>query len=145
MKEYIVYANYDPATGISKMVKSNRYGTFSATAEVHEEDKDIANRWDGLRFCEFKIDMQSERARANIFRERMNGVRNALCSIEPPEPGEDDYTWDKMMIQYRDVKRRYETSIQRYKKMKREYHNYAAECLVIRRKLRQYEKNRSGL
>ena len=48
MKEYIVYANYDPATGISKMVKSNRYGTFSATAKVHEEDKDIANRWDGL-------------------------------------------------------------------------------------------------
>lgn len=145
MKEYIVYANYDPATGISKMVKSNRYGTFSATAEVHEEDKDIANRWDGLRFCEFKIDMQSERVRASIFRERMNGVRNALCSIEPPEPGEDDYTWDKMMIQYMDLKRRYEESLKRYKQMKSAYHDFASECLVIRRKLHQYDAKHANV
>ncbi len=137
MKEQIVKAEYDPETGVSEMVKVNKYGCFRATAVVHPEDKSVANRWDGLRFCEFKIDTEVAKAKAAMLRERANGIRAAIMAIEPPEPGEDDYTFDKMLVQYQDARNRYEEQYAKYKKMKEQYHNLVDIVLEERARIRK--------
>ena len=137
MKEQIVKAEYNPETGVSEMIKVNKYGCFHAKSVVHEEDADIANRWDGLRFCELKIDIEVAKAKATMLRERANGIRSAIMAIEPPEPGEEDYTFDKLLFQYQDARNRYEDQYTKYKRMKSMYHEIADTVLSTRRRMRR--------
>lgn len=136
MKEQIIYAEYDKNTGVSRMKKSNKYGIFSAETHVHPEDKTIENRWDGLRFCEYKIDIKTAKVRSRILRERANGLKNAIANIVPPEPDEEDYTYDKLLIQYADASMRAGEAEVAYEHMKRNYYSYVDICLNERKRLR---------
>ncbi len=137
MKEFDVKAEYDPETGVSTLIKMNKYGTFRATAIVDDEDKLYANQWDGLRFCEYKIDTQVAHAKAVMLRERMNGIKAAIQSIEPPAEGEEDYTYEKLLAQYRDARRRYKEQCAKYKSMKARYVEYTEAILHCRKEWRE--------
>lgn len=139
MKEQIIYAEYDKNTGVSRMKKSNKYGIFSAEAHVHPEDRGIENRWDGLRFCEYKIDIKTAKAKARILRERANGLKHAVASIVPPEPDEEDYTWDKLLIQYTDAVMRAGEAETVYEHMKKNYYSFVDGTLAERKRLRSKE------
>lgn len=137
MKEFDVMAKYDPETGVSTLIKMNKYGTFRATALVDDEDKPYANKWDGLRFCEYKIDTQVAHAKAVMLRERMNGIKAAIQSIVPPAEEEEDYTYEKLLAQYRDARRRYEDQYAKYKSMKARYVEYTDAILHCRKEWRE--------
>lgn len=137
MKELVVKSEYDPETGVSEMIKSNKYGCFSAVAVVHAEDRPYANKWDGLRFCEYKIDTQVAHAKAVMLRERANGIKAAIQSIEPPAEGEEDYTYEKLVAQYQDARRRYEAQYAKYKSMRERYAEYAETILQCRKEWRE--------
>lgn len=59
MKQKTVYAEYDAEKGTTILTIQNKYGTFTAQCKVSEHDKDIQNRWDGFKFCEYKIYIQT--------------------------------------------------------------------------------------
>lgn len=143
MKECILEAKYYPKTGISVLTKANKYGTFTATVQVHDEDCDIANEWDGLTFAEYKVDTMIMRERAHIFRERMLGIKSALMAIEPPEQDEEDYTWDKLVIQYDNAVKLYKKALNAYKKMRDNYRNVVDITLENRRKVRKFIEERN--
>lgn len=137
MKEQIIYAEYDKATGTSRMKKSNKYGIFCAEAHVHPEDKNIENRWDGLRFCEYKIEIKTAKVRSRILRERANGLKTAIMNIVPPDPDEEDYTWDKLVVQYMDAQARAADAEDAYRRLKRDYYDFVDACLEERKRIRK--------
>lgn len=54
MKNKILKCNYDKETGKSTITIACRYGEFSASAKVHEEDKPYASRFLGCEIAEKK-------------------------------------------------------------------------------------------
>ena len=51
MKNKILESNYDKDTGVSTVTIESKWGTFTRSVRVQDEDKDIANKWDGCRFA----------------------------------------------------------------------------------------------
>jgi hypothetical protein len=137
MQEHIDFVEYNAETGVSRMKKSNKYGTFEAVVKLQKEDSDIANRWDGIAFCEYKIDTMVAKKKMHILHERVNAIRAVIKAIDPPEPGEDDYTWDKLLIQYHDACERYEKAKSTYNTMKQNYRLLIDNTLGARRDFRK--------
>lgn len=78
MTDQLVRAEYDETTGISTVTLNTKYGVFTETTKVHEEDTDIANRWDGIRFAWYKCLIDKMRAKAKMYETRADGIRYAL-------------------------------------------------------------------
>lgn len=74
----ILFANYNEITGISTVCKQTKYGTFTKTVKVAEEDKDIANRYDGCYFAELKCDIAAYKRKAQNMKERAKGAEHLL-------------------------------------------------------------------
>jgi hypothetical protein len=54
MKNFIVYAKYNPETGLSKVWIKNKYGVFMGKSRLHPEDKEFASEYIGCHFAEMK-------------------------------------------------------------------------------------------
>lgn len=54
MKWKMTFSEYDPETGISKVWIRTDLGTFSGTSYLHEEDKDIASKFQGCKYAEMR-------------------------------------------------------------------------------------------
>lgn len=143
MKSRIIKADYYPETGLSILTKTSKYGTFTATAAVDSDDEDIANRWDGLAFAEYKVDTMIAKEKTDRLRERMIGIENAIKCIVPPNRDEYDYTYEKLMVQYHDAKSRYFESKNKYDRMKRNYRKKVDEILKYRRHVRKFASNKN--
>lgn len=63
MKQKIIYAEYDAEKGTTVLTLQNKYGVFTAKCKTSYKDKDIQNRWDGFKFCEYKIHIQTLKAK----------------------------------------------------------------------------------
>ena len=59
----------------SWILKQTKYGTFSGQAELHPQDKDIDNSFDGCRIAEFRADLQAYQEKARWMRQRAVGAR----------------------------------------------------------------------
>ena len=74
MKGKILNAEYNP--GFDSWVrKETKYGTFSNSCYILEQDEDIENSFDGCRLAEKKCDIQAYQEKAKWMRERYNGAR----------------------------------------------------------------------
>lgn len=95
MKGIILYAEYDEAAGVSKVIKQTKYGTFTRSVRVHPEDKDIANQYDGCYFAELKCDIAAYQEKAKFMRERAKGITHAFNVLSHADAQRNPYM-DKM-------------------------------------------------
>lgn len=68
--------------GHTELTLSNKYGIFSASCDAVDEDADIATKWDGFRFCEYKIMIQTLKTKARFLQERAKGMRHLINMMD---------------------------------------------------------------
>lgn len=131
----IVKAEYNPETGVSYVEKVTRYGTFSGRAKVSDCDKDVANRWDGCRFAEFKADLKMRKNKVKQYHQRYIGAKMAFDNIAQ---GHDPESEVMLLLrrQYTLMYRDYVHELQKYTEMKHSYRDYVKNTLNVRRELR---------
>ena len=91
MTDQMVRADYDAETGISTVTLNTKYGVFTETAKLHEEDKDIANRWDGIYFAYMKCLIAKLRGKARMYERRAEGVKYASDVMRNQQRDYPDY------------------------------------------------------
>lgn len=95
MEGKILFAEYNEETGVSTVCKQTKYGTFIKSVKVADEDKDIANQYDGCYFAELKCDIAAYKRRAQNMEERAKGARH-LANIFFGDTLKDDYKVKKL-------------------------------------------------
>ncbi len=75
--DQIVIESYDEKTGTSRVKLNTKYGTFDRSVTVADEDKDVENRHDGIKFAMYLCQIDKLRAKARTLRERANGMSHA--------------------------------------------------------------------
>ena len=144
MKGRIIAASYDPATGISTVTKATKYGEFTASTKVADDDKDVANRWDGPRFAEFKCDLKAMKRKANILYQRYEGVQNAYNNLYDTmaAAARGDINVDYIMYlfsrQADHAYHQYEEAQEAYDRMCDYYDYYCSSTLEARKEVRKH-------
>lgn len=128
MRECIIEEHYSPYSGASRVVKSNKWGTFVGRAICDADDYDSGemNENIGLQLAEYKADIEAARERAKCLRERMKGVQNLVNSLDGVqittyEMGE---LWDKVLYQCTVARREYERAKKEFVALKDGYPEY---------------------
>lgn len=78
----IVYAKYDGEKGASTVKMNTKWGVFTRTVNLQDEDMDIANKWDGCEFAHYLCQVDMHKAKAVAFKQRATGVKQALDSLK---------------------------------------------------------------
>ncbi len=144
MKGTIIFSCYDSSTGVSVVKKATKYGEFIGRAVVNEEDYDVANRWDGCRFAEYKCDMQAQKRKANLLYARYEGIQNAYNNIYDSLNDLSttsvfaEYAMDLFYRQADHAYHQYEEAIDKYYAMKDGYKDFCTRTIAGRRKLREH-------
>lgn len=107
MASNIIYSKYDPENCITTVSLSDNWGTETATVYLHEEDYNIANKHDGILFAKYKAQVKLLKNKEHALRQRYIGIRSAINAIPAPAPDEDDYTYEKLLVQERDARSRW--------------------------------------
>ena len=107
MASNIVYSKYDPENCVTTVSLSDNWGTETATVYLHKEDYPIANKHDGILFARYKAQVKLLKNKEQALRQRYIGIRAAIDAIPEPADDEDDYTYEKMLVQERDAKNRW--------------------------------------
>jgi len=142
MKGTILYAEYDEATGISKVIKQTKYGTFTRSVRVHPEDKDIANQYDGCYFAELKCDIAAYQEKAKFMRERAKGITHAFNVLSHADAQRDPYMeemkekWYALSHQADLAWKQAEDAAETYHILKDAYYALIEQTLRQRRELR---------
>ena len=139
MKDKIMFADYNNETGESTVQLLTKWGTFTNTVHVDDEDKDIANRWDGCRFAHYLCVADKLEAKGRAFLNRADGMNvaaNVLASQLPQgvEPNKVRINCigtirDQAYFAERDG-RKY---IERAREMREQYLDYVEKTLSERR------------
>ena len=139
MKDKIMFADYDEETGKSTVQLFTKWGTFTHTVQVEDEDKDIANRWDGCRFAHYLCVADKLEAKGRAFLHRADGMNMAadvLASqlphdVEPSKARINNIGTirDQAYFAERDG-RKY---IERAREMREQYLDYVEKTLSERR------------
>lgn len=139
MKDKIMFADYNSETGESTVQLLTKWGAFTHTVHVDEEDKDIANRWDGCRFAHYLCVADKLEAKGRAFLNRADGMNvaaNVLASQLPQgiEPNKVRINCigtirDQAYFAERDG-RKY---IERAREMREQYLDYVEKTLSERR------------
>ena len=132
MKEPIISASYNDKIGVSRVTKGSRYGVFTGVACVSDEDLDIANKWDGQMFAEFKADIQIQRARVKAFYQRSLALNYVFDAMDD----DGSKTYKKLGRQARIAKRKYEEEKKRLERMTEQYPTMCDAVLKTRRHMR---------
>ena len=151
MKDKIMFADYNSETGESTVQLLTKWGTFTHTVRVDDEDKDIANRWDGCRFAHYLCLIDKYRAKGKAFIERSNGINTAadalnqsIWSVTEGYVYGEPFTPSEMIAMMRDQAYYAERDGRKYleiaKKMKEDYPKYIEQVLAERRKFRGKEQ-----
>ena len=77
----IISDTYDEKSGVSTVMLWTRWGTFTRSVSVADEDKDIANRWDGRKFAYYKCEIAKLKAKGRALIERSRGISHAANVI----------------------------------------------------------------
>lgn len=143
MKGTILYAKYDETTGISKVIKQTKYGTFTRSVKVHPEDKDVANQYDGCYFAELKCDIAAYQQRAKFMQERAKGITHAFNVLSYADAQRDPYMddmkeeWYALAHQADLAWKRAEDAEDTYHILKDAYNALIEQTLRQRRELRE--------
>lgn len=123
--------------GETHLYKETKYGTFYGHVKVSEKDKDIANSWDGYRFAEMKCDIQAYKAKANIMKERANGITHALKVVLNGNPDlANDPAIDKLLRQEIVAWKNYYRAKEQYEVMRDSYSGFCDVVIKQRREFR---------
>lgn len=134
MKGYILAA--DMSNGISTVTKQTKYGTYTSSVKIHEDDNDIANAYDGCYFAEMKCDIKAYHEKAMRMKERARGIEHAynvlLDSCDP-----DDPHMIKLERQVIVAWQQYNNALETYKILKESYYPFIETTLKSRREFRK--------
>lgn len=151
MKGTILYAEYDEGTGISTVIKQTKYGTFTRSVRVHDQDKDIANEYDGCYFAELKCDIAAYQQRAKYLLERAKGIKHAFNVLSYADTQRDPYIdemkeeWYQLYHQMDIAYKVAEEAMDTYHVLKESYDALIEQTLRQRRNFREkIEKKRRG-
>lgn len=131
----ILDAEYDKLTGVSYLRKQSPVGIFSGIAVLENEDKDIANQWDGLRFAEYKTDLKILKAEIKREKQKNLGVEHAykcLCQSF----SEVDPVMKKLQRYYKRNLKAIQEKEELYKYLQQNYKAYTDSVIKQRRDLR---------
>lgn len=149
MKGTILYAEYDEATGISKVIKQTKYGTFTRSVRVHPEDQDVANQYDGCLFAEMKCDIAAYQEKAKFMQERAKGIMHAFNVLSYADAQKDPYMnemkeeWYQLFHQADIAGKLADDARETYEILRDSYNAFIEQTLRQRRDLRQkIEKKR---
>ena len=133
----IVDARYDEDNGVSVVTLGTKWGTFTHVVRLSEEDKDIANRWDGW-------------SKGYAFIERANGINHAATVVARAmyDSGvsrvENPREFNKVLGKMRDQAYYAERDGRKYLKvaeeMRQHYPKFIEETLESRRNFNKKEK-----
>lgn len=137
----IIVAEYDEETGISTVSIGTPWGVFTESVIRHEDDKDVANRWDGCRFANYKCIADKYAAKGRAFLERAKGIEHAM-NVWLGTGRATDYTMLKMFRRQAEIAAREgHRCITVANKMREDYNDYVEEVLSNRRKFRDKKEN----
>ncbi len=135
MRGQIINNDWDEKDGIAVVTKATPYGTFTSTAKVTAEDRDIMTSWDGFHFAEMKCDIQAMHEKAKRMRQRAIGAENVLKALEQID-GLDSYTLDKLERQVWAAYDEADRYKENYEEARGAYQTYTDILLNRRRELR---------
>lgn len=134
MKGYILAA--DMVDNVSTVTKQTKYGTYTCSVKIYEDDQDIANIYDGCYFAEMKCDIKAYHEKAIRMKERAIGAEHAynvlLDSCDP-----DDEIMSKLERQVIVAWQQYYNALETYKILKDSYHPFIETTLKSRREFRK--------
>ena len=134
MKGYILFA--DMVGDTSTVTKQTKYGTYTNSVKVHEEDTDIANIYDGCYFAEMKCDIQAYHEKAIRMKERALGIEHAYNVLaESCDP--NDSTIIKLQRQIIVAWQQYYSALETYRILKESYYPFIETTLKSRREFRK--------
>lgn len=140
MKQHIIYSNYDEELGLTEVIAENKYGRFSAQAVCFEEDFNVQNRWDGFRLCEYKIYLQTLKAKYRKLMDRADGMFQMFerFDFESNIFNDEQLTkiFDYMYKQVRTARNEAYKVKDQYEAMKKNYPMYCETILKERREMR---------
>lgn len=134
----ILFAEYNEETGISTVCKQTKYGTYTKSVKVAEEDKDIANKYDGCYFAELKCDIAAYKRRAQNMKERAKGAEHLLWIYTQNSP-EDDL---RMCIITTNIWKEANRARETYELLKNSYAALVENTIRQRREMRDHINKR---
>ena len=143
MKDNILRADFNEETGVSTVTVQTKWGTFTHSVTVDEEDKEIANKWDGCKFAHYLCVIDKMKAKSRAFRERSIGMDSAgdviidAIRLTRTVTRQDAETLNRIREQAYFAAREANRCADIAKRLKEEYPKYIEETLSTRRKLRQ--------
>lgn len=146
MKGQIVIESYDKATGKSRVKIATKWGTFDHTVECAPEDKDVENRFDGIRFAHRLCYIDYLRAKARAFEQRAIGISHAaniLYGVATDEKTQWKVNGDAVMdcrIQAEIAADEARVMREEANKLERDYPAFVGATLDTRRQLRAKHK-----
>ena len=81
MKSKIIYANYDPITGKSIVKIQNKYGIFTGTSQLQEEDIPYESNFAGCEYAEMKANISYMKYRRKILSYQIKALEDFYKSI----------------------------------------------------------------
>lgn len=125
------------------VVKATKYGTFTGSVTLCDEDmpeniNDISDMT-GYDFAERKCDIQAVHAKAIMLRERANGIKNVLNTLEEKYSYLDwkDFPYDylqDLLHHYKLAWRDYDKVYSQYLYMKTDFRDYTDRRNAFRKK-----------
>ena len=151
MKNKILESNYNKDTGVSTVTIESKWGTFTRSVVVQDEDKDIANKWDGCRFAHYLCTADMLKAKGKAFVERANGMNHAANVMAQSFLQKDNQIATEMFPYYVDAildllkqakiaKWEGKKYLIKAKDMNKNYLSYVKDILTKRRELRENYK-----
>jgi len=93
IKWKMLYADYDQDTGISKVWIRTEIGTFSGTAYLHDEDRDIASNFEGCRYAEMRAVIKYVHTKVKTLKVKYSALLDVDNSFKATKPYvENKYT-----------------------------------------------------
>lgn len=135
MRGKILDSDYLEEIGVSFVEKATPYGNFYGEVYLHEDDADIANAWDGMRFAEMKCDIRAMKEKAKVMRQRAIGVEIALKNLDNAKVN-DPFTLDNLERQVWAFRKEADRYKEIYEEMRDSYQAYTQVILDRRRQLR---------
>lgn len=129
--KYLEY-EYNEDTKVSTCTIGTKWGTFTATARLSDEDVDVESPYTGVRFAEHKCRTKIANAKRKAMYQRFVGMEDLMSIICD---NIDDETYFRIQRQLNKAWNDYITAKEEYKSLANSYKDYVTETLDEHRKL----------
>lgn len=129
-----VYSGDGQNSKIYVVTKQNRYGCFTRTVKLHEEDqaKGYDNDLDGFKLAEYKCDLAALKEKIKILNQRCIGLKTGLNFITY------DHQTQEIFDQYKSMKNYVEKEKEKYNKLENNFLNIVQKLQIDKENFRKY-------